>query len=198
MKLRTARSASLAGAVLIAAMSLNPAAHADDNNDFNHKEARFASGAGNIIFLAAGLTLPLLEDGKQAKDHSLRVADALITSTVLAEGLKRLVREDRPDSNDPTSFPSGHATAAFTVAAMQSAYHPKQALWWYGGATLIAASRVQLRRHFVHDVVAGAALGYGVAHFEMHRQHGLLLFPFIDSDPHAARHTMGIGMTKTF
>lgn len=143
--------------------------------------ARFASGTGNIIYLAAGTLLPLVEDGKNGQNHALRTADSLLTSTLITEALKRIVREKRPDSNARDSFPSGHATAAFAVATMQAHYHPKQAIFWYAGATAIAYSRVKLRRHRYTDVLAGAAVGYLTARFELKQPRGLLLAPFIKS-----------------
>jgi membrane-associated phospholipid phosphatase len=84
---------------------------------------------------------------------------------------------------------------------MQSHYHPKQALYWYSGATLIAASRVQLDRHHVHDVLAGAAVGYLTSRFELSRPHGLLLAPFVHGDStgrHAANSSAGLQLTKVF
>lgn len=141
--------------------------------------ARFASGPGNIAFLAAGTLLPLVEDGKDGKQHSLRTADSLLTSTLITEGLKRIVRERRPDSEERTSFPSGHATAAFAVATMQAHYHPKQAIFWYAGAAAIAYSRVRLHRHYTQDVVAGAAVGILTSRLELKQSRGLALFPFI-------------------
>lgn len=152
-------------------------------------EAKFASGTGNLLYLGAGVLLPLLEDGKQ---HSLRTVDALLTSTLITEGLKRLTHEERPDGSTRTSFPSGHATAAFTVATMQAHYHPRQALLWYGGAALISESRVQLNRHYLHDVVAGAAVGYFSARYELKQKHGFLLFPVIDGQRN------GIALSKSF
>lgn len=146
-----------------------------------HTEAKIASGAGNIIYLATGTLLPLLEDGKDGKEHALRTADSLLTSTLITTALKRVVREKRPDSDARTSFPSGHATAAFAIATMQANYHPRQALLWYSGATLIAASRLQLHRHYIQDVAAGAAVGYFTARLELSRPRGLILSPFIQS-----------------
>ncbi len=141
--------------------------------------ARFASGTGNLLFLGAGTLLPLVEDGKDGKNHALRTADSLLTSTLITEGLKRLVREKRPDSDERTSFPSGHATAAFAVATMQAHYHPKQAIFWYAGATAISYSRVKLRRHYTRDVIAGAAVGFLTARAELKQPRGLLLAPLI-------------------
>ena len=159
--------------------ALTTPAHADAPA---RKIANFGSGTGNILFLAAGVGLPLLSDGHDGKNHALRALDALGTSVILSEGLKALVREKRPDSNAHDSFPSGHATAAFAVATVESSLHPGQAPLWYLGATLISYSRVRLHRHTVGDVLAGAALGAGMARVELAQPHGLLLSPFITSD----------------
>jgi membrane-associated phospholipid phosphatase len=145
----------------------------------DHKAALFASGDGNIIYLAAGVGLPLLSDGRYGTRHALRVADALGTSVLLSEALKNLTHEKRPDSNSHDSFPSGHATAAFAVATVESDFHPHQAAYWYLGATLISLSRVRLRRHTTGDVVAGAVLGAGTARVEVDQPRGLILSPFI-------------------
>lgn len=146
------------------------------------KASNFASGAGNIIFLAAGIGLPLITDGANGRNHSLRALDAMGTSVLLTEGLKSLFREKRPDSNEHDSFPSGHATAAFAVATAESAFHPKQAPLWYLGATLISYSRVRLNRHTVGDVLAGAGIGYGITRLELSAPHGLILSPIITRD----------------
>jgi membrane-associated phospholipid phosphatase len=142
----------------------------------------FASGTGNIIFLAAGVGLPLLSDGHNGRNHSLRALDALGTSVIISEGLKNLVREKRPDSNAHDSFPSGHATAAFAVASVEGSLHPHEAPFWYLGAALISASRVRLHRHTVGDVIAGTLLGLGTAQIELAQPHGLILSPFISRD----------------
>jgi undecaprenyl-diphosphatase len=59
-----------------------------------------------------------------------------------------------------SSFPSGHATAAFTAAAFFSEdASPVATVAWYTLAAAVAASRVYVRLHHASDVVAGAALG---------------------------------------
>ncbi len=142
--------------------------------------AEFASGSGTVAYLAAGTLLPLLTNKNNGgSQQTLRTVDALIVSTITAEALKNVTHEKRPDGSDFESFPSGHATAAFTVAAMQAHYHPRQALLWYAGAAAISASRVTLDRHYTHDVLAGAALGYFSAQLELGQGRGLVLRPFI-------------------
>ena len=183
-------SAGLALSVL-AASSLSLPARADSPV---RAASNFASGTGNIIFLAAGVGLPLLSDGHDGKNHALRALDALGTSVLLSEGLKNLVREKRPDSDAHDSFPSGHATAAFSVATIEAGLHPHQAPLWYLGATLISYSRVRLHRHTVADVAAGAALGFGTARLEMSQPHGLLLSPFITPDGRGMGFQMSRGL----
>ena len=164
-----------AAGILISAVA-GSSARADG---VDQQVAKFASNSGNLVYLAAGTGLPLVTDGRAGKVHTLRTVDALGTTILLTQGLKALTREKRPDSNEHDSFPSGHASAAFAVATMQSQFHPGQALWWYAGATLISASRLTLHRHTFGDVAAGAALGYGTARLELSLPRGLILAPFI-------------------
>lgn len=116
------------------------------------------------------------------REHTLRALDSLLVSAAFSEGLKRITREKRPDSNARDSFPSGHATAAFAVATMESSFHPNEAPYWYAGAAVIADSRVELDRHSWGDVLAGAALGYGVSRWELSRRKGILIQPWISGD----------------
>jgi undecaprenyl-diphosphatase len=56
-----------------------------------------------------------------------------------------------------SSFPSGHATSAFTAAVMLAGGPATPAV--FAVAALVAASRVYVRLHHASDVIAGAALG---------------------------------------
>jgi membrane-associated phospholipid phosphatase len=79
---------------------------------------------------------------------------------------------------------------------MQSHYHPKQSVLWYGGATLISASRVRLHRHRISDVVGGAAVGFLTAKLELSQSRGLLLAPFIHRD--GSTRTAGLELSRVF
>lgn len=131
---------------------------------------RLISGPGTYAFLAFGLF-------REGDNRSYRVGDALLTSVAVSEVMKDLTHEKRPDGSTLDSFPSGHATAAFATAAMMAQYHPRESALWFAGATVIGYSRIALHRHHWWDVLAGAALGYGVARLEVSSPRGLLAEP---------------------
>lgn len=91
-------------------------------------------------------------------------------SLIVNQGLKRLFRRTRPtESGDPrfpvrkpmtSSFPSGHASAAFFSAAiLTTATGRALAPVWYSTAAIVAVSRAYVRIHHPSDVVGGAAVG---------------------------------------
>ena len=57
-----------------------------------------------------------------------------------------------------SSFPSGHATAAFTAATILARTGHGDA-FWYALATVVAGSRVYVRMHHSSDIIAGALVG---------------------------------------
>jgi membrane-associated phospholipid phosphatase len=148
--------------------------------------ARFASTTGTALYLGAGTLLPLATDGGDGGRHAARAADALAGAVLLSEGLKRLVPEARPDGSDRKSFPSMHTASAMAVATVQSRYHPEQSTAWYAGAAVVGFSRVALRKHHPHDVLAGAALGHAIARLSLQQSRGFLLTPLIPDAPGAA------------
>jgi len=73
--------------------------------------------------------------------------------------LKNIIKEKRPDGGKQ-SFPSGHTMSAFTSAAfIDQRYNKTYKYWYYGAAVLVGISRITSRRHYTHDVVAGALIG---------------------------------------
>ncbi len=106
---------------------------------------------------------------------AVRLSTILGVESVLVNGgIKSLFRRTRPvwvdDRPRPhhlrtplsSSFPSGHASSAFTAAGLLSQGDPMWPLY-YGVAAVVATSRVYVKIHHASDVVAGAALGMGLA-----------------------------------
>ena len=115
--------------------------------------------------------------------------EALINTAIYVGVLKRVTRRTRPGGSngeffvsnptagqEPTSFPSGHATGAFAIVAIfASEYRERRWVPWvsYGTASLIALSRVALGRHFPSDVLTGAILGQSIGRMVAYRSNGL-------------------------
>lgn len=82
---------------------------------------------------------------------------------ILTHAIKITSPRRRPKGG-PRSFPSGHtASAAHGAAFMWLYVSPSVGAILAGVAVFVGASRVIARKHFVVDVVAGAALGIGIA-----------------------------------
>jgi membrane-associated phospholipid phosphatase len=133
------------------------------SNQATMSDHRFAQAASDAL-LPALVTgeLILLSDNRGGRELATRGAGAVVTTFAATQALKYLVREKRPQREARDSFPSGHASLAFAMAATLGTYKPSYALPAYGAAATIAWSRVKLREHRWHDVVAGAALGFAI------------------------------------
>ena len=91
------------------------------------------------------------------------VGSDLIRAQILAQtmtaGIKLSARRHRPDG-DEFSFPSGHTSVTFaTATVLQRNFGWKAGIPAYALASYVAASRVQMKRHFLSDVAFGAGIG---------------------------------------
>jgi hypothetical protein len=117
-------------------------------------------------------------------DLGLHGTEAVLLADVVTYAVKGITGRARPFVDNDTnphdfrflkgfrngerqSFPSGHATSAFAAAAAVTA---ETGTWWpkstwvigplmYGGATMVALSRMYHNKHWASDVVLGAAIG---------------------------------------
>ena len=125
------------------------------------------SGTGGVVWFALAVFLFIHRD---TRTDSFRICLALGIGIGICSVIKPLVGRIRPcDINTAVqllvarprdySFPSGHATAAFAVAACLLFSGNK---WWpflTGLAVLMAFSRLYLYVHFPTDVLAGSIFG---------------------------------------
>lgn len=75
-------------------------------------------------------------------------------------GLKSVIDETRPNGSNKNSFPSGHTAAAFNGAVfIHKRYGFNRAIIPYMMAGFTGYSRIASDMHYLHDVVAGAAIG---------------------------------------
>jgi len=119
----------------------------------------------HLFGVARGVT------SEQRANDAIRLSTVLAAESLLVNGVvKSFLRRKRPvwESAGPrphrlrtprsSSFPSGHASAAFTAATLLAEDSPAAPLY-YGAAAFVAMSRTYVKIHHASDVVAGAATG---------------------------------------
>jgi len=117
--------------------------------------------------------------------------------------LKEVIHRERPNGEDDLSFPSGHASNAFTLAAVAERHYGwKAGVPAYTLASLVAVSRLQRNKHYLSDVMAGATLGYIVGRTVVRVNGKPLDTPragaHLSLSPVVGRRTRGIAATVTF
>lgn len=111
---------------------------------------------GAIALPASGLVAAAAHKDKQG---ALQLAEAYGVTMAIVYVLKPIVDRQRPDGGSE-SFPSGHAASAFAGATfLQRRYGWSYGVPAYAVATFVAYSRVESKRHWTSDVIAGGAIG---------------------------------------
>lgn len=104
------------------------------------------------------------EWGRMLVSDANSTAIMALTVNALKYSLGRL----RPDGSTYNSFPSGHTATAFMTASMLHMEYGWRSPWFSIGGYTVAAvtgvSRILNNRHWLTDVVAGAAIGIGATH----------------------------------
>ena len=116
-----------------------------------------ASDVGRDALLIAAIGVPLVHGDVEGIGSAVLSQAA---NEVVTNRLKDWTNEVRPDESNDKSFPSGHTSASFAAAAtLHKRYGWKYGIPAYTVATFVGGARVAAHKHFVHDVIAGAALG---------------------------------------
>jgi undecaprenyl-diphosphatase len=119
------------------------------------------------------LALPFLY-GAAGQLPALQMAVTGFLGVGLYKALKHTLVRERPFIHcdrialgtvplDRYSFPSGHTLHAVSFTTLCMSYFPELGVVLVPFALLVAASRVILGLHYPTDVLAGAALGFGLA-----------------------------------
>jgi undecaprenyl-diphosphatase len=124
-------------------------------------------GDFSLIWHMVGLARGLTSDTRA--EEAVRLSVILAGESLLVNGvIKSFFRRRRPVWDQPrafrirkplsSSFPSGHASAAFAAATILAQDDP---LWplYYAAAAVVASSRAYVKIHHASDVVAGGLTG---------------------------------------
>lgn len=152
-------------------------------NPRNPNSGYWRTTSNSAYVLGPGIPIALLLIGLIRRDSVLKIRSREIVGSVLvelviSEGLKYAINRERPGDRYPGiifpyntsthrySFPSGHSSLAFSLAAGLALEYRK---WYitipaYVWASNVAYSRVYLGVHYPSDVLAGAAIGIASAY----------------------------------
>jgi membrane-associated phospholipid phosphatase len=160
-----------------------------DFHGFNRVFSTTATGAAIAVVPAVFYGVSLLRHDSYDQGSALFAGEAVADDAVLMVVMKAIARRARPSEfpvagpyNDTffhstssffgkgTSFPSGHAMMAFSVATVFARRY-KEHRWVpylaYAAASAIAFSRVTTGAHFPADVFVGSALGFVIARYDV-------------------------------
>jgi len=166
-------------------ISKNPAtlSHYDHASQFG--VAALAGSAGAMWLFSHA------HSNDQWRETGLLSARAALQSLAITETLKYSLRRERPGEGSGSgqffqgsgSFPSTHATLAWSLASVIGNEYPKPfpRILAYGTAAMVSYSRVRAGQHFPTDVFVGGLIGQLVARQIYSRHHDPLLSPAQDN-----------------
>jgi len=160
-----------------------------DFHGFNRVFSTTGTGAAIAVVPAVFYGVSLLRHDSYDQGSALFAGEAVADDAILMVVMKAIARRARPTEfpvtgpyNDTffhssssffgkgTSFPSGHALMAFSVATVFSRRY-REHRWVpylaYAAASAIAFSRVTTGAHFPSDVFVGSALGFVIARYDV-------------------------------
>lgn len=129
---------------------------------------------GGAIFSALVCMSMLLLGTEDVKRIGIEALVVLGISQIIVQSLKLILSRERPYkiieqlntfgiNLKDYSFPSGHTTASFSLAATIAMNVPRLTIIVFFLALIIGISRIYLGVHYPTDVVAGIILGIGTS-----------------------------------
>ena len=150
------------------------------------RETRWLAQYGQAACTAvAALLVWQLDSRPDRAKRALILIACVAAASAVAMVVKRLCSRVRPGhenagaflgptikhANRHESFPSSHSAAAVALTVVLSAMYPQGAITFWILAVACAVLRYVLDAHWPSDVLAGIALGYGVAHLAVRLAH---------------------------
>lgn len=138
----------------------------------------FSNSVNPLTFAvpAGVLAYSLFKKDSVTRQKFYTIASSELVAGIITSSIKLAVRRDRPFKTHPDiqkhsdagslSFPSGHTSAAFSIATSVSLAFPKwyviaPSMLWAG---TVGYSRMYLGVHYPSDVLVGALIGAGTSY----------------------------------
>jgi len=99
-------------------------------------------------------------DQPKTSHLGMDLIQAELLTEMIVEPIKFATGRERPDGSNHQSFPSGHSAITFATATVIERHLGwRKSLLGYAIASYVAASRLHDNRHYLSDVIFGAAVG---------------------------------------
>ena len=149
-----------------------------------------ASNVAEGMLLAAPVAfygLGYRKGNGHARETGILGAEAIVDGLVVEQGLKLIAWRERPAQDNgrglffqgragiDSSFPSAHATLAWSSAAVIASEYPSHwtQIGVYTLATGVSLSRIMGQQHFPTDVLVGSAAGWLIGRYVYRTHHRL-------------------------
>ena len=150
----------------------------DASRVISYPGSTYGAAAVGAVFYLAGRE----GHNARARETGLLTWEALINSEIIVVSLKAITERRRPLAEHHrgdffrggTSFPSGHAIHAWSVAtviANEYSDHRSVQIAAYSIATAVSVARFTGEKHFLSDILIGSAMGYGIGRYVYHAHH---------------------------
>ena len=157
--------------------------------------SRRVSQVGSVYTLAGVTAATYLAgrftDNARARETGVLGAEALAHTLIVTEVLKLATQRERPFDfrnnhsgglgfgQGGDSFPSGHASSSFALAAVFAYEYGRDHRWVpyasYGLASVVAASRISAEKHWLSDIFVGGTTGFLIGRFVYKSHHNARL-----------------------
>jgi membrane-associated phospholipid phosphatase len=159
-------------------------------------------GAAAAIIPVTVFAASFAVDDVKFQDAAFTSLQSYVYSNAIVLATKMIVGRSRPDAgmgphdfnpfSGAASFPSGHTSSAFAIVMPWVFYYPGPVTYLLAAVAFgTAIARIQKQRHWLTDVVAGAAISTGMSYY-LYSRHS-------DAQrPEASIDSIGKGMTMQF
>ena len=138
---------------------------------------------GDSLQYALPISASIVSIQRQDYEGLRMLGTSVLVSAGITHTLKNTIDAERPNGRGNNSFPSGHTTLAFASASyIHHRYGLDEAILPYILASFVGYSRIQADKHYVHDVLAGAAIGILTDYFITDRWSGPRIIPIVETN----------------
>ncbi len=168
-------------------------------DNFFRQVQKFGTKQYGLPVLAGFYAYGKIGDDYNAQTTALDGLSASLITALVTSTIKGVVGRARPNTGlgpghfnpfqGDYSFPSGHATGAFTFASVIAAHYDEP---WvdataYGIASLVGVARIEQNAHWTSDVIAGGLIGGLIGHHLVEfnrelREQGISMAPTVGVD----------------